>query len=308
MHSLLNLHKDVIVRIFYWLSLQDICVSLSLCRASSFLWRRLHLQRIQLDWWGHPDYWITRRVSRIFVPSALREIYLQRFLGVDHRALRWIGRCRNLEVLDLGCHTHSNLGVLSKLERLETLTVVRGRWLNTDDSMLFRGMSRLRNLNLCQSVLTDDSLTHLGCATRLVRVNFSSNKGLGDKGISQLIAFETLTELNIRFCSITDSGACHLARLTALKVLDACYTRFLRRRGTRSLLELANLERLFYLQENFWITNLQWDDDLVREVSKHTKLSDLRMNKANTLEEESHRILMNLKIVHIFPFKNKQSY
>jgi internalin A len=153
--------------------------------------------------------------------------------------------------------TENGLPLLAAAPRLFSMVV-------TDTSIqdlrpLGARAAQLGWLDLGGSPVTNDGLSPLAGANRIVRLGLSQTK-ITDAGLPHLSAMSQLSTLGLEDTEITDAGLAHLSGLTALTILDL--------KGTRvtgaGLAGLARAKRLQHVD----LSNTAITDGGLAEVAK----------------------------------------
>ncbi len=130
-----------------------------------------------------------------------------------------------VSVVDLafsGTCTDRELGRAGSLSRLEQLSLARSRISDAGLAHL-RGLAHLSWLNLCDTKITDAGLVHLEGLTTLEGLDLSFTP-VTDAGLAHLKGLKGLTELDLSGTRITDAGLTHLKGLSNLAQLRVLRT------------------------------------------------------------------------------------
>ena len=111
------------------------------------------------------------------------------------------------------------VAALTSLPQLETVRLGRSR-LN-DESLAHLRTTRIKELYLSESTVTDAGLVHLKGMHDLASLSLSGTRtAITDAGIAQLSELTSLQSLDLRQAKITDDGLRHLSQLNALTSLQ----------------------------------------------------------------------------------------
>ena len=169
---------------------------------------------------------------------------------VGDDGLRAIGRCRQLENLDLE-HAHDRV-TDEGMKHLGNLMVLRV--LNLMDSQVgdeaishFQALTNLRALELSASDISDRGLQTLARLPALKNLRLAACKQITDAGVASLAASSTIKWLDLAYTNVTDAGVAELAKSTSLESIDVSQCPNLTEATIQCLLNMPQLTTIHFL-------------------------------------------------------------
>jgi len=155
--------------------------------------------------------------------------------GLVH--LQGLTKMRRLRLSNEGKHPPAAIGLkyLANMIELRRLDA-RGLCASDDDLKAVRKMTKLEDLNLCYTQVTDKGLEHLAGLTQLKELDLFGTGVSGD-GLKHLRNLKNLRTLVLGFCPLNDAAAEHLCHMTQLEYLEVGDTNMSRK-------AIAELKRL----------------------------------------------------------------
>jgi len=116
-------------------------------------------------------------------------------------------------------------GSMKYLAKMTELIMLDARGLCADDSDLkaVRGMTKLKDLNLCYTKVSDKGLEHLAGLTELEDLDLFGTEVRGE-GLKHLRNLKKLRFLNLGFCDIQETALAHLREMHQLEYLEITTT------------------------------------------------------------------------------------
>ncbi len=186
--------------------------------------------------------------------TNLEELNLS-YSYIKNAGLTYLKDLKKLEKLNLsscGNLTGDALKYLKDLKSLNVLDVSYDRGISGDGLKYLNGLSKLRELYLQETGITDSELEKLNDLPELETLALG---GTGTTGIGlNLEKSKTIKDLTLGSCHITYAGLEQISRLTSLKKLDLSDNSQITDAGLKFLCNLTSLEEL-NLSNNSQITN-----------------------------------------------------
>jgi hypothetical protein len=166
--------------------------------------------------------WQMRQIREYF-PNT-KELKLDNWFLFDNDILVEVAGFQNLETVSLnGCHQINSQGIehLLKLRKLKSLSLQMCN-ITVEHLQKLKDVL-LDDLDLSNTMLTDNHLAGIGCLRTLKRLNLSSEyfeSHFTEEAYSTLVNLQMLEELNLTKCKISAAVLQNLSQLKSLKKLS----------------------------------------------------------------------------------------
>jgi len=226
---------------------------------------------------------------------------------VDDSALRYVGKLRHLEYLNL-CFTNvrgDGLRDLGELAHLSGMDLAYSRITDVTIKNLPLNLP-LEYLGLRKTEIGDAGVAHIAKLPRLARLDLRETR-ITDSALQSLSSARSLTMLDLRDTAVTDAGLRYLKSLHKLKELRLAGTqvtdtgvRGLRQRFGLKILDLsntkitnatvANLASLYKLEE-LYLEDTAIDDDCMDSFLKYRGLKRASVRWTRVTREKRQEVV-----------------
>ena len=197
---------------------------------------------------------------------------------VDVEGFNHISSLNGLKVLAADFLFGDMVAAISRLDGVTNLEelYLAGTAFDDEAAILLSRFSKLRQLRVSQTQISDQGLAHLAKLKSLTILDLSENSQISDTGLRHLAGMNQLQNLNLWRVNIMDSGIAHLAGLTNLASLNLDNTQL----SDFGLQHLARMTKLEFLH----LGSTFISDAGLSQLEPLTALEELRVTRTGVSE------------------------